>query len=207
MTKIKICGITGEDEIAALNETGVDYAGFVLYEKSKRYVTVQKARQLFEKLNKGIRKAAVTVAPERALIEDIGRAGFDLLQVHGVDAAEAERIAAQTKLPVWLAVNLRDPAEVRRWRREEYHRIAGVVIDAGAYGSGRHSAGNRTDRMRCAVPCVRSGRNCWQRGVLLCWQADLTQRMWRRESESLPPMSQMSAAAWKRCATEREQKV
>ena len=41
MTKIKICGITGEDEIAALNETGVDYAGFVLYEKSKRYVTVQ----------------------------------------------------------------------------------------------------------------------------------------------------------------------
>jgi len=56
LTKIKICGITGEDEIAALNETGVDYAGFVLYEKSKRYVTVQKARQLFEKLNKGIRK-------------------------------------------------------------------------------------------------------------------------------------------------------
>ncbi len=26
----------GEDEIAALNEIGVDYAGFVLYEKSKR---------------------------------------------------------------------------------------------------------------------------------------------------------------------------
>ena len=205
MTKIKICGITGEDEIAALNETGVDYAGFVLYEKSKRYVTVQKARQLFEKLNKGIRKVAVTVAPERALIEDIGRAGFDLLQVHGVDAAEAERIAAQTKLPVWLAVNLRDPAEVRRWRREEYHRIAGIVLDAGAYG--RRSAGNRTGRMRCAAPCVHSGRNCWQKGLLLCWQADLTQRMWRRESESLPPMSQMSAAAWKRCATERWQKV
>ena len=99
MTKIKICGITGEDEIATLNETGVDYAGFVLYEKSKRYVTVQKARQLFGKLNKDIRKVAVAVAPESELIEEIGRAGFDLLQVHGVDATEAERIAAQTKLP------------------------------------------------------------------------------------------------------------
>ena len=104
MTKIKICGITGEDEIAALNETGVDYAGFVLYEKSKRYVTVQKARQLFEKLNKGIRKVAVTVAPERALIEDIGRAGFDLLQVHGVDAAEAERIEAEGLTPRTMLV-------------------------------------------------------------------------------------------------------
>ena len=168
MTKIKICGITGEDEIAALNETGVDYAGFVLYEKSKRYVTVQKARQLFEKLNKGIRKVAVTVAPERALIEDIGRAGFDLLQVHGVDAAEAERIAAQTKLPVWLAVNLRDPAEVRRWRREEYHRIAGIVLDlslihiwivldAGAYGSGKTFGWEQDgqDEMCCAVRAFR----------------------------------------------------
>ena len=157
MTKIKICGITGEDEIAALNETGVDYAGFVLYEKSKRYVTVQKARQLFEKLNKGIRKVAVTVAPERALIEDIGRAGFDLLQVHGVDAAEAERIAAQTKLPVWLAVNLRDPAEVRRWRREEYHRIAGIVLDAGEYGSGKTFGWEQDgqDEMCCAVRAFR----------------------------------------------------
>lgn len=94
----KICGITGEDEIAASMRQVWITPDSVLYEKSKRYVTVQKARQLFEKLNKGIRKAAVTVAPERALIEDIGRAGFDLLQVHGVDAAEAERIAAQTKL-------------------------------------------------------------------------------------------------------------
>lgn len=206
MTKIKICGITGEDEIAALNETGVDYAGFVLYEKSKRYVTVQKARQLFEKLNKGIRKVAVTVAPERALIEDIGRAGFDLLQVHGVDAAEAERIAAQTKLPVWLAVNLRDPAEVRRWRREEYHRIAGIVLDAGAYGSGKTFGWEQDgqDEMCCAVRAFRE--KLLAEGLTLCWQADLTQRMWRRESESLPPMSQMSAAAWKRCATERWQK-
>ena len=151
MTKIKICGITGEDEIATLNETGVDYAGFVLYEKSKRYVTVQKARQLFEKLNKDIRKVAVAVAPESELIEEIGRAGFDLLQVHGVDATEAERIAAQTKLPVWLAVNLRDPAEVRRWRREEYHRIA------GAYGSGKTFGWeqNGQDEMCCAVRAFR----------------------------------------------------
>ena len=165
MTKIKICGITGEDEIAALNETGVDYAGFVLYEKSKRYVTVQKASQLFEKLHKDIRKAAVTVAPERELIEEIGRAGFDLLQVHGVDAAEAERIAAQTKLPVWLAVNLRDPAEVRRWRREEYHRIAGIVLDAGAYGSGKtfdwEQDGQDEMCCRACIPGETAGRGAY----------------------------------------------
>lgn len=202
MTKIKICGITGEDEIATLNETGVDYAGFVLYKKSKRYVTVQKARQLFEKLNKDIRKVAVAVAPESELIEEIGRAGFDLLQLHGVDATEAERIAAQTKLPVWLAVNLRDLPRFADGAMKNITGLPGLCSMPGHTAAERRSDGSRTDRMRCAVPCVRSGRNCWQRGVLLCWQADLTQRMWRRESESLPPMSQMSAAAWKRCATE-----
>ena len=207
MTKIKICGITGEDEIAALNETGVDYAGFVLYEKSKRYVTVQKARQLFGKLNKGIRKVAVTVAPERALIEDIGRAGFDLLQVHGVDAAEAERIAAQTKLPVcWQSTSVILP-RFADGAEKNITGLPGLCSMPGHTAAERRSAGNRTGRMRCAAPCVHSGRNCWQKGLLLCWQADLTQRMWRRESESLPPMSQMSAAAWKRCATERWQKV
>ena len=74
-----------------------------------------------------------------------------------MDAAEAERIAAQTKLPVWLAVNLRDPAEVRRWRQEEYHRIAGVVIDAGAYGSGKTFGWeqNGQDEMCCAVRAFR----------------------------------------------------
>ncbi len=199
MTKIKICGITGEDEIATLNETGVDYAGFVLYEKSKRYVTVQKARQLFEKLNKDIRKVAVAVAPESELIEEIGRAGFDLLQVHGVDATEAERIAAQTKLPVWLAVNLRDPAEVRRWRREEYHRIAGVVIDAGAYGSGKTFGWeqNGQDEMCCAVRAFRE--ELLAEGVLLCWQADLTQRMWRRNQNLCPDVADVSSGVETLC--------
>ena len=35
--KIKICGITRENEVELLNELHVDYAGFVLFfEKSKR---------------------------------------------------------------------------------------------------------------------------------------------------------------------------
>ena len=35
--QIKICGITGKEEIRWLNEEDVSYAGFVLYEKSTTY--------------------------------------------------------------------------------------------------------------------------------------------------------------------------
>lgn len=44
MTKIKICGIRTPAEAEYLNRYPVDYAGIVLYEKSKRYVPFEKYR-------------------------------------------------------------------------------------------------------------------------------------------------------------------
>ena len=49
--QIKICGITQDEEIQWLNEADVSYAGFVLYEKSCRYIPISKTQELFEKLN------------------------------------------------------------------------------------------------------------------------------------------------------------
>ena len=81
--QIKICGITGKEEIRWLNEEDVSYAGFVLYEKSSRYVPIRKVSELFEELNENIKKVAVTVSPDVKLVEQIMDAGFDILQVHG----------------------------------------------------------------------------------------------------------------------------
>lgn len=50
MTKIKICGIRILAEAEYLNRYPVDYAGIVLYEKSKRYVPFEKIRYIFEKI-------------------------------------------------------------------------------------------------------------------------------------------------------------
>ena len=49
MTKIKICGIRTPAEAEYLNRYPVDYAGIVLYEKSKRYVPFEKIRDIFDK--------------------------------------------------------------------------------------------------------------------------------------------------------------
>ncbi|MCM2575519.1 hypothetical protein NAT65_30900, partial [Achromobacter xylosoxidans] len=38
-TRIKICGLTREEDIDAAVSAGVDAIGFVFYPKSKRYVT------------------------------------------------------------------------------------------------------------------------------------------------------------------------
>ena len=39
MTKIKLCGITKEDDIHVINELLPDYIGFVFAGKSRRYIS------------------------------------------------------------------------------------------------------------------------------------------------------------------------
>jgi len=45
-TRIKICGITREQDLHAAVDAGADAIGFVLYPKSPRYVTAQRAAEL-----------------------------------------------------------------------------------------------------------------------------------------------------------------
>lgn len=49
-TRIKICGITREQDIDAVVHAGADAVGFVLYPKSPRYVTPERAAELASRL-------------------------------------------------------------------------------------------------------------------------------------------------------------
>ena len=110
---IKICGITREEEAKMLNEAGVTHAGFVFYERSKRYIEMPKTKDVFQKLNKDIRKVAVTVDPDGAL------------------------------LPIWYAINLslkeaeNDVAWKEAERLAQEAKVKAFVVDAAGYGSGK----------------------------------------------------------------------
>lgn len=47
--KVKICGLQKPVDAQYVNDAGADYAGFVFYEKSKRNVSCQKAKEIMEK--------------------------------------------------------------------------------------------------------------------------------------------------------------
>ena len=154
--KIKICGVTREEEIRMLNEAGVDYAGFVFYEKSKRNITAGKALKLKEGLAPSIKSVAVTVDPDGRTAEMIASLGFDVIQVHGEPDTEVIR---RSKIPVWYAVNASCTEEAEEKIRRilslpdgAADKIEAFVFDAPAFGSGKTSdweGGRRpdTDRM------------------------------------------------------------
>ena len=61
MTKVKLCGLSRESDIAAVNKLKPDLVGFVFAKKSKRYVSPEQAAALKSLLAPGILAAGVFV--------------------------------------------------------------------------------------------------------------------------------------------------
>ncbi len=140
--EIKICGLTRTEEAAYLNENRVNYAGFVFFEKSKRNVTIEKAKEIANQLAKDIKKVAVMVSPDVKMVEELQNANlFDILQIHK-DLTPEVLEAAQ--IPVWYAFNIADPVQIEERQRflqklpERLSRkIEALVVDGAEYGSGK----------------------------------------------------------------------
>lgn len=132
-TEIKICGITSIDEIRFLKKKQPDYVGMVLYfEKSKRNLTLQQAGDLCETAGDALRKVAVTVSPTPEQADEIYKAGFDILQVHGELHPE---VLAMSKLPIIRAFQKVEPEEMLSLSQNT--GICGFLFDAASPGSGK----------------------------------------------------------------------
>ena len=133
-TKIKICGMTCEADIKAVNTYLPDYIGFVLFfPKSNRNISIEQAEHLLEKVDKKIRTVAVVVSPTTEQIRQIEAAGFDYVQIHG-EIPETEAEAAKA-IPILKAFNVSDMDSYEKYHNDS--RIAGYVFDAIEPGSGK----------------------------------------------------------------------
>lgn len=131
--KIKICGLTSPKEAIYLNENHVDFAGFVLFfPKSKRNITIEKAKKIFANLSSSIKKVAVVVSPTLEQAKEIETAGFDYIQIHGVMHKE---LPTNLHIPILKAFNIDDMEHYSDYVKQP--SIAGFVFDAHEPGSGK----------------------------------------------------------------------
>jgi phosphoribosylanthranilate isomerase len=89
MTWVKICGMTNLEDALVAVDAGADAVGFVFYEKSPRYVTVERAREICEKLPNAVEKVGVFVDAScdqiRTMVCD---ARLTAVQLHGGCSSE-----------------------------------------------------------------------------------------------------------------------
>lgn len=79
--KIKVCGLTREEDITLAASLGASYLGLIRYFQSPRYVDDSQARNLIRLIPEG-RRVAVDVLPDIHRLIQFEKEGFDWFQVH-----------------------------------------------------------------------------------------------------------------------------
>jgi phosphoribosylanthranilate isomerase len=92
MTRIKICGITREDDAIFCAECGADFLGFIFVPASPRYIEPEKAGEIAARLREsGHAPKLVGVFQDASVdyIREISNvAGLDLVQLHGSESED-----------------------------------------------------------------------------------------------------------------------
>ncbi len=108
MTKIKICGIRTSQDVEYINALLPDYAGFVFYDKSHRYVTPETAANLRSLMDRRIVSVGVFVDHSAEFIVELVKNGtIDIVQLHGnEDDAFIETIRKMIDVPIMKAFGI-----------------------------------------------------------------------------------------------------
>lgn len=136
--RIKICGITSVEDALLAAEAGADAIGINFYERSPRYVTTERAKEICEALPKGVAKVGVFVnSLPKGILAIAERVGLSAVQLHGDERPEF--LASLGNMPVIKAFRCRESTlnSVRAFLKlcpAATHPVA-VLVDAHAPGT------------------------------------------------------------------------
>ncbi len=83
-TRIKICGLTREEDVESVLEAGVDALGFVFYSSSPRFVSPERARQLINLCPAWVSTVGLFVNSSREeILRTSDISGINQIQLHG----------------------------------------------------------------------------------------------------------------------------
>lgn len=134
MNRIKICGLTRECDIEAVNEYLPDYIGFILSLGFRRSIDFGRAKQLSKAADSKITKVGVFVNENGEYIKRfIGNGIIDAVQLHGNEPPDLINELRETGIPVikMLKCPKETYAETERYSGADY-----FLFDSGT-GSGK----------------------------------------------------------------------
>lgn len=130
-TRVKICGLTRPEDVAAAVACGVDAIGLVFAPGSPRRVGIAQAAALRSALPPFVAAVAVFVDPDADLVRAVLREVCpDLLQFHGDEAPD---FCAGYGRPYVKAVRMREGVDLGTEARR-HRRAQGLLLDAYVEG-------------------------------------------------------------------------
>ncbi|WP_374583876.1 phosphoribosylanthranilate isomerase [Ideonella dechloratans] len=132
-TRIKICGLTREVDVDAAVAAGADALGFVLYPRSARAVTAERAGELARRLPPFVTPVLLFVnATEEDIARGLAAVPQALLQFHGDETpADCDRVGR----PYLRAARMAPGFDLLNFA-SLYPRASGLLLDAHVDGYG-----------------------------------------------------------------------
>lgn len=135
MTRVKICGLTREEDISYVNKLLPEYVGFVFFEKSKRNLTFDRAHKLSCMLSEKITPVGVFVdAKHRDVVKLFNNGTIKVAQLHGHEdedyIKELRKVAPELIIVKAFMVKSKEDMDLARTSSADI-----VLLDNG-YGTG-----------------------------------------------------------------------
>lgn len=132
MVKVKICGITNYNDAISAYNAGADAIGFVFAE-SKRKISVDKCREILNKLPAFLYTIGVFKNNDKKFIEEVLKyCGLSALQFHG---NENEEFCLSFARPVIKAISIKNEDDFKILK--DFKKTINVLIDGKSPGSGQ----------------------------------------------------------------------
>lgn len=155
-TRIKICGLTREQDIDAALAAGADAIGFVFYPPSPRFLDTARAAQLARRVPAFVTRVGLFVNADPATVRaTLAEVPLELLQFHGEEDAA---YCAQFGRPWIKAARVRPGLDLLEFAGS-FSGASGLLLDA--YVEGYGGAGQTFDWSliphRLPLPVLLSG--------------------------------------------------
>jgi phosphoribosylanthranilate isomerase len=130
-TRVKICGITREEDALTAVRHGADAIGLVFVEASPRHVSIAQAQAAIRSLPPFIAVVGLFVDAEPSFIEQVLKeVRLDMLQFHGDETPEECQRYAR---PYMKAIRVRPDTNLLQYALD-YPRASALLLDAHVEG-------------------------------------------------------------------------
>lgn len=131
MTRVKICGLTREQDVLAVAKSGADAIGLVFYERSPRHVSIEQAVRLLRVLPPFVTAVGLFVDAAPAFVRAVLDAvPLDVLQFHGNESPE---YCAQFGRPYLKAIRVKAGVDLLQCAAD-FRAARGLLLDAYVEG-------------------------------------------------------------------------
>lgn len=138
--RIKVCGMTLPEQVNALDEMGVDFAGFIFYPKSPRFAGNKISPEKIKQIRGRIAKVGVFVnMPYEELMRTVEDYRLDMVQLHGDETPFfCEKVANYVTVVKAFRLTAGDPID---WMVRPFHDGSDMfmfdTMGAGYGGTGK----------------------------------------------------------------------